>query len=228
MIFENLTLHHATAEGQSAGASTGAVVWGVLGAYWGVNEVFAGMMEWLTGQPYRPDSYKLIDIATGDPVTTDNLIFLGELGHGTLSRPPKPRSVIGFADDLGEAAARRASNAAIRGQALIQGPLTRKASNALRDAARDIWQDRMGWRAIWKNLDVHHRIPLEWSHLFPYADPNRAANLVGIATKKHGLVNAEWSAFKAALNGRMPTAAEVMQKAIEIDNQFGDLFTFLK
>jgi hypothetical protein len=33
--------------------------------------------------------------------------------------------------------------------------------------------------------------------------------------------------FKAALNGREASAAEVMAKAIELDKRFGHLFTFL-
>ncbi len=84
-----------------------------------------------------------------------------------------------------------------------------------------------GRRAIWDNMDVHHRIPLEWAHKFPNADPNRAANLVGVGRAHHPAINKAWPDFKTTLGGRDPTAAEVMEKALEIDKQFGGGFTFL-
>jgi hypothetical protein len=105
--------------------------------------------------------------------------------------------------------------------------LTNEAKNALRASARDIWQARTGRRAIWDGMDVHHRIPLEWSHLFPNADASRAANLIGMKSADHTLVTNAWNAWHKGLNGRTPTQAEVLQQALRIDEQFGNLMTFL-
>ena len=79
----------------------------------------------------------------------------------------------------------------------------------------------------WDGLYVHHRIPLEWSHLFPKADANRAANLIGMKSVDHTLVTNVWNAWRQGLNGRIPTQAEVLQQALRIDEQFGNLMKFL-
>ena len=106
-----------------------------------------------------------------------------------------------------------------------------KASEAskkkLRQEACDIWQAKTGRRAIWDKMQIHHRIPLEWSHLFPDADPNRLANLAGMSEMNHGMVSDAWAAFKTGLNGRTPTQFEVLQRAIEIEEAFGDLMKLL-
>ena len=109
----------------------------------------------------------------------------------------------------------------------IPRKLTQAQRNAYRDGARTIWHARTGRRAIWDGMDVHHRIPLEWAHKFPRVDPNRTANLIGVHQLHHPTVNRAWSTFKAALNGRDPTAAQVMRMAMDIDIQYGHLFTFL-
>jgi hypothetical protein len=76
-------------------------------------------------------------------------------------------------------------------------------------------------------MDVHHRIPLEWSHLFPNAEPNRVANLIGMKSADHTLVTNAWNAWRQGLNGRVPTQAEVLEQALRVDEQFGKLMTFL-
>ena len=106
-------------------------------------------------------------------------------------------------------------------------PLSREARDVLRAYARDIWQERTGRRAIWDGLDVHHRIPLEWSHLFPNSNPNRISNLVGMTPATHRQVTNAWNAWRRGLNGRIPTRAEILQQAIHIDAQFGHLMRFL-
>jgi len=71
-------------------------------------------------------------------------------------------------------------------------------------------------------MQVHHRIPLEWSHLFK-ANPNRVANLTGMTSKNHNAVTTAWRAWKRSLGGRTPSASEVMQQTIRLDEQFGHL-----
>jgi hypothetical protein len=68
---------------------------------------------------------------------------------------------------------------------------------------------------------------LEWSHLFPNSDPNRAANLIGMKSANHTSVTNAWNTWRQALNGRNPTQAEVLQQALRIDEQFGNLMNFL-
>ncbi len=115
------------------------------------------------------------------------------------------------------------------GQWLVHNacPLTTEARDALRAAAREIWQERTGRPAIWDGMHVHHRIPLEWAHLFPDADPNRIANLIGMQPADHTLVTNAWNDWRRSLDGRTPTPAEVMEQAIRIDEQFGNLMTFI-
>jgi hypothetical protein len=105
--------------------------------------------------------------------------------------------------------------------------LTNEAKGALRASAVNIWQARTGRRAVWDGMDVHHRIPLEWSHLFPNAEPNRVANLIGMKSADHTLVTNAWNAWRQGLNGRVPTQAEVLEQALRVDEQFGKLMTFL-
>jgi len=93
-------------------------------------------------------------------------------------------------------------------------PLSREARNALRSSARDLWQARTGRRAIWDGLDVHHRIPLEWSHLFPDVDPNRISNLIGMTPADHTKVSAAWNFWRQRLDVRVPTRSEVLRQAI--------------
>ena len=105
--------------------------------------------------------------------------------------------------------------------------LTSEESDKLRTQARNIWQDVSGRRAVWDKLDVHHRIPLEWSHLMP-GDPNRLSNLVGVKGPAHDLISADWAAFKAGLGGKTPTASQIMEKALEIDKKYAKDYVFPK
>jgi hypothetical protein len=122
----------------------------------------------------------------------------------------------------------RVASAATAPVSGITSKLTREASDLLRENARNIWQGITGRRAIWDNLEVHHRSPLEWSHIFGKADPNRVANLVGINGKVHSQVSNAWAAWKQSLGGRIPTQAEVMAQALKIDELFKNHWVFPK
>ncbi|TAK33923.1 MAG: hypothetical protein EPO21_11395, partial [Chloroflexota bacterium] len=77
-------------------------------------------------------------------------------------------------------------------------------------------------------LPVHHRIPLEWAHLFPDADPNRLTNLIGLDRATHDDVSSAWTAFRTryARAGTEPTAADVMNQAIELDERFAEYYHY--
>jgi RHS repeat-associated protein len=106
-------------------------------------------------------------------------------------------------------------------------PLTTDEKDVLRAEARDIWQATTGLRAAWRGMEVHHRIPLEWSHVMPGA-PNRLANLVGMLKADHNLVSQAWAAWKRGLGGATPSSADIMRQALAIDRQFGHLMVFPK
>jgi hypothetical protein len=104
--------------------------------------------------------------------------------------------------------------------------LTDDEKTFYRDEARDIWQQVTERRAIWDGMDVHHRIPLEWWHLF-FGSPNRLSNLVGVPTEIHWQVTAEWNAWRNALNGRIPSTEEILQQVSNIEKQYGSRFVGL-
>jgi hypothetical protein len=110
-------------------------------------------------------------------------------------------------------------------------PLTTLQKSRLGSAARYKWEKYTGRSARSVGMDVHHRVPLEWAHKFPGADPNRLSNVVGIQVKAHQtLINAEWTVFRNYYKniGKDPTAAQVMKKALDIDAMYGYLFKALR
>jgi hypothetical protein len=80
-------------------------------------------------------------------------VYLGAAVPGVLS---------GLAKGLAKGVARAASTV---------------TKDALRTAARGIWAGRMGTTAAEMGLQIHHRIPLEYAHLFPKADPQPCGKL---------------------------------------------------
>ena len=77
-------------------------------------------------------------------------------------------------------------------------------------------------RAGESRRDVHHRIPLQWAHLFPGKNPNRFENLFGIKKNLHNgtkQLTTEWKAFRRKLS-RDPTAEEVERFAEMMDIKY--------
>ncbi len=109
----------------------------------------------------------------------------------------------------------------------INKQLIEKQKEVLRKQATGIWESNTGRRAFSDQLDVHHRVPLEWSHVFPKADPNRAAKSYWSKKDIHKLINKEWSIWKLKLGGKTPIQAEVISQAMRIDELFGRSFVFL-
>lgn len=100
----------------------------------------------------------------------------------------------------------------------ITGKLDLTTKNKLRVEARSIFYNaNPGLKDI--GLQVHHRIPLEWSHLFPDADPNRLSNLIGLDKTVHIGISESWNEFRDRYIqlGRDPTAQEVLNFAAGLD-----------
>jgi hypothetical protein len=71
-----------------------------------------------------------------------------------------------------------------------------------------------------RGVEVHHRVPLEWSHLFGGADPHRLSNLQGLTTRDHLRKATDlWTSFRNTYQRRRrsPTAAEVLRFAALVD-----------
>ena len=103
----------------------------------------------------------------------------------------------------------------------ISSPLSPLLKQSLRGEARQIFDVINPGIRAGLDLQIHHRIPLEWAHLFPYANPNRAANLIGVPAPVHQQITSQWSLFKKTLAGRIPTASEVQSFARRLDNRYG-------
>jgi hypothetical protein len=101
----------------------------------------------------------------------------------------------------------------------IHGPLDNVVKDALRRQGRRVLQ-AAGINI--SSLEVHHRLPLEWAHLFPNAEPNRLANLVAYPPEIHYRVTELWRQFKDRLPpGAMPTQADVMKMVLRIEKFTG-------
>jgi RHS repeat-associated protein len=103
----------------------------------------------------------------------------------------------------------------------VSGKLSGAARNSFRNEARKIFYEAYP-RLSGQGLDVHHRIPLEWAHMFPDANPNRLSNLIGLDKTIHTQVNAMWSDFRFFYErlGRSPTVMEILEFAYKIDQEF--------
>jgi RHS repeat-associated protein len=115
-------------------------------------------------------------------------------------------------------------------RATCKGPVARLTSSqkkALRGQAGRIWARESGMDLKALNMDVHHRIPLEWAHLMP-GDPNRVANLIAMDKTTHHEVNRMWTAFRNAHRGQAPTPLEIMRKAQEIETRIGGNFRYAR
>jgi len=103
-------------------------------------------------------------------------------------------------------------------------------SDVAKDALRKEAREEIFYKAypdlIGKDLQVHHRITLEWAHLFPEAELNRLSNLVGLDETIHKQISAKWSIFRSYYKslGRSPTAKEILRFALKIDQEFSTAY----
>ena len=74
--------------------------------------------------------------------------------------------------------------------------LTSEAKNTLRTQAREIVKQSGRKLRAWEQ--VHHRIPLQYAHLFPNFSPNRPSNLAVVNRFQHVLIHLGWRAWEQA------------------------------
>jgi hypothetical protein len=93
---------------------------------------------------------------------------------------------------------------------------------ALRGQAKRLFGRFGRYPASGRGLDVHHRIPLEWRHLFSRVDPNGLSNLVGVPTSVHNEITEDWRFFKKMYSsgGRSPRQSDVIRWALEVDDRY--------
>jgi RHS repeat-associated protein len=102
---------------------------------------------------------------------------------------------------------------------VLAEPLTRAAKSAYWNQMYSIFlraYPRFQQFVQTGKMEIHHRIPLQWAHLFPGVDPNRLSNLYALPVNIHRqIVTPAWNAFARA--NPFPSAADVAKFAIEMD-----------
>jgi hypothetical protein len=69
-------------------------------------------------------------------------------------------------------------------------------------------------------MEIHHRIPLQWTHLFQSSDPNRLSNLYALSRSVHRtVVTPAWNAF--ASGNPNASASDVLRFAMDMDKVIG-------
>ena len=101
----------------------------------------------------------------------------------------------------------------------ITARLRSRQKDSLRRAAQKVYATVYP-RSAGKKIEVHHRVPLEWSHLFPQVDPNRISNLQGLTSRDHLRKASDlWTAFRNTYQHRrtQPRPLEVLRYAGLVD-----------
>ncbi|WP_257455037.1 hypothetical protein [Archangium lipolyticum] len=111
----------------------------------------------------------------------------------------------------------------VRLEQVIQQPLDDTLKRDLRNAARDYYMELYpqfadALRQLRGKLQIHHRRPMQYAHLFPAEDINAGENLAMVREHVHKEVNLLWGRFRQARPS--PTADEVRRAAEIIDGHF--------
>ena len=116
-----------------------------------------------------------------------------------------------------------------RFEKLLDARLDHDASNELRRMAQNDFYGKLHTDLAKLLLDgrgrpypVHHRIPLEYAHLFERLNINTGENLWGVHKLVHERINAIWTAFRRAKD--KATAEDVRKVAAIVDRHFGRWF----
>ncbi|KFA91610.1 hypothetical protein Q664_20705 [Archangium violaceum Cb vi76] len=112
---------------------------------------------------------------------------------------------------------------------LLDSRLDRDASDSLRQMAHKDFYGKFHTDLARLLLDergkpypVHHRIPLEYAHLFQRLNINARENLWGVHSAVHKKINNIWTAFRQAKD--KATAEDVRKVADIVDRHFGRWF----
>ncbi|HEX5751995.1 MAG TPA: hypothetical protein VFZ09_37595 [Archangium sp.] len=116
-----------------------------------------------------------------------------------------------------------------RFEKLLGTKLDRYESNELRRMAHDDFYEKLHPNLAKLLLDdranlypVHHRVPIEYAHLFVRLNINAKENLWGVHKSVHQKINNIWTAFRRA-KGKA-TAEDVRKVAAIVDRHFGRWF----
>jgi hypothetical protein len=108
----------------------------------------------------------------------------------------------------------------------LRTPLNRYAKKKLREWAREeyftVINPRLAKELGNSSLDyyaVHHRVPLEFAQLFPKADVNASANLIGVEVTVHKSISRVWESL--GQQAQRLSGAQVEKIAAAIDAQYG-------
>ena len=171
--------------------------------------------DYLMGEdvPYFSPGWFLTGVAAVLPVVS------GKVARLAIAASPARRAGSQFISELDQVVDGRVVRTVP-----TENPLPTGVKNKLRGEARNIWQAAND-RKLSSLEQIHHRIPLEWGHLTPNADPNRLSNLTMMTRDDHTQVTSAWTAFRTQHRrmGTTPTASEVLQEALRIDEQYGHL-----
>jgi hypothetical protein len=172
------------------------------------------------GQPYGPPRNHIEELRQQQAAFAATMANL-DRENGWMAIPALAPAIAVLGVEGVAALAARVAAAGPAAPLVLRGrepwPLDEAAKKAIREQARKIWARANNVQAGKLRADVHHSDPLQWSHLKPNADPNRLANLSALARKDHAIASREWIAFQKALNGRMPTQAELMAAKMRIE-----------
>ncbi|MBA4020492.1 MAG: hypothetical protein C0483_25305 [Pirellula sp.] len=163
----------------------------------------------------------------GDPARQVQLEVLGEANKDLLSGAYASNELY---NEALRSAQRLLNDRAPDG---LKVPLDKAQKQLLRDHSKILFEIRAKAMMNANYSQVHHRIPLEWAHLFPEMNPNDLDNIFAIDTghhiNLHTQFKASWNKFRIKFEklGRDPTAEEVMRRAEVIDKTFGQYFNKL-
>ncbi|HEV8430459.1 MAG TPA: DUF4157 domain-containing protein [Pyrinomonadaceae bacterium] len=111
-----------------------------------------------------------------------------------------------------------------RMEQLISSPISQIEKGYLRTAMHGRYQaaraaEVAAFEAAGRAYQIHHRMPLEYGHLFPGFDVNTGSNLIGLDVTVHRGVNAVWTRFRTLPADRI-TPDAVSRVATIVDRHF--------
>ena len=147
------------------------------------------------------ESVGTVSVPVGQFGGTGTVLASSAVGHGTNDTNSQPQS--------------RTPSSGRANRSPRPRRLTTSQKDVLRREAREIYFNANP-RQRGKVLEVDHRVPLEWAHKFPNANPNRLSNLRGLTKQDHlRKVSEMWTAFRNTYRRlrREPTASEILAHA---------------
>lgn len=128
------------------------------------------------------------------------------------------------AESLSVAERARINELVAKLESLIDVPLSQEEKSSIRGAmgGRYVGAKAAAAQAFDKAgvaYQIHHRVPLEWSHLYPGLDVNAGKNLIGVETTVHRGINSVWTRFRTVPSNKV-TGAYVARVAEIIDKYF--------